>query len=323
MEKVILGIDIGGTSVKIGFVKENGSISHKWEIPTNTSNQGASIAHDVWSSIEEKLTTLKIEKSVLKGIGIGAPGFINEESGVVYKAVNIGWENFELAGDFNKLSNLPVYVANDANVAALGENWIGAGNQASNLIAVTLGTGVGGGIIANGSVISGENGTAGEIGHITVDPNGYLCNCGRKGCLETITSATGMVRQATDLIKENPESDLADYYRKSGSITTKDIFDLAKKGDVLCDQIINHTADVLGLVIANTATVINPSKILIGGGVSQAGDQFIRLIEKYFQKYALPRLSEICEVKVAELGNDAGIIGAAFLVKKSLDNIKF
>lgn len=316
MEKFILGIDIGGTTIKIGIINEEGSIHSKWEIPTNIENQGASIATDAWSSIVEKLHALNIDREAIQGIGIGAPGFIDEETGLVYKAVNIGWENFDLASQFRELAHLPVYVGNDANVAALGENWRGAGNQADNLIAVTLGTGVGGGIIANGAMISGENGTAGEIGHIIIDPDGYDCNCGRKGCLETITSATGMVRQGMALIEKNPESPLAEHYEKHGDITTKDIFELAKKGDQLCEQIIHHTADVLGFAISNIATVINPSKILIGGGVSQAGESFIRRIETQFKKYALPRVSDICEFKIAELGNDAGMIGAAYLVKE-------
>ena len=318
MESMILGIDVGGTSIKIGFVSENGDVFDKWEIPTNTNENGKHIVHDIWTSIEKKLKQHQMKKSILLGIGVGAPGFIDAKTGVVYRAVNIGWQDFELASQFKELSGLPVYIANDANVAVLGENWKGAGNQANNLIAVTLGTGVGGGIIANGSVLDGENGTAGEIGHITVDPNGYLCNCGRKGCLETITSATGIVRQAMDLIDENPTSDLAVYYGEAGSISAKDVFDLASKGDSLCDQVIDHTANVLGLVIANTATIINPSKVLIGGGVSQAGDQLILRIEKYFKEYALERISDICEVKVAELGNDAGMIGAAYLVKHNL-----
>lgn len=321
MKSYILGIDIGGTAIKIGVINDNGSIHSKWEIPTNIGNKGETIATDAWSSIVEQLNLLNIEKDSIQGIGIGAPGFIDEKTGFVYKAVNIGWEDFDLANQFSELSGLPVFVANDANVAALGENWVGAGNQADNLIAVTLGTGVGGGIIANGAMISGENGTAGEIGHITIDPDGYPCNCGRKGCLETITSATGMVRQAIDLIEKNPESDLAEYYQKHGEITTKDIFNLAKQGDPFSEQIIDHTADVLGFAISNIATVINPSKILVGGGVSLAGETFINKIENCFRKYALPRVSDICEFKIAELGNDAGMIGAAYLVKERLQSI--
>lgn len=316
MEKLILGIDIGGTSVKIGLITETGDIFKKWEIPTNTANQGGSIVEDIWMSIQDHLKTYNIPEESLLGIGMGAPGFVNVETGLIYEAVNIGWKNLDIVSQFRKWSNLPIYVANDANVAALGENWKGAGHQAENLIAVTLGTGVGGGIIANGSILNGENGTAGEIGHLTVDPNGYPCNCGRTGCLETITSATGIVRQAMELIKKNPQSRLAQHYQQTGNITAKDVFDLAKQGDQSCDQIIHHTTDVLGLVLANIATIINPEKILIGGGVSKAGNQFIQLIEKYFQKYALPRLSDICDIAIAQLGNDAGIIGAAYLVKK-------
>lgn len=315
MSKMILGIDIGGTAIKIGLVTESGEIFEKWEIPTNIDNQGANIASETWESVKEKLVVHNIDQGDLIGIGIGAPGFIDTDTGFVYKAVNIGWENLDLAGQFKELADLPVYVANDANVAALGENWKGAGSQAQNVIAVTLGTGVGGGIIANGSILSGSNGTAGEIGHITVDPNGYMCNCGRKGCLETITSATGIVRQAKDLIEANPESELAAFYQENNDITSKDIFERASKGDDLCQTIVENTADVLGLTIANIATIVNPSKILIGGGVSKAGDQLISLIDKYYKQYALDRLSQDCEIKVAELGNDAGIIGAASLVK--------
>lgn len=318
MEKVILGIDIGGTSIKIGIITENGDIQHKWEISTNINDQGSSIAKDIWMSIQDKLKEFNISEDSLLGMGIGAPGFINVETGLVYEAVNIGWKNLNLVDQFRKWSDLPIYVANDANVAALGENWKGAGQLANNLIAVTLGTGVGGGIIANGTLINGENGTGGEIGHITVDPKGYSCNCGRKGCLETISSATGIVRQALDLIDKNPESTLAHHYQQVGEVTAKDIFDLAKKGDQLCEKVIHHTTDVLGFVIANIATVINPEKIIIGGGVSKAGDQLIKLIESNFEKYALPRISEICDITIAKLGNDAGMIGAAYLVKEKL-----
>lgn len=253
-------------------------------------------------------------------MGVGAPGFIDGETGFVYQAVNIGWRDFPLAEHFQKISQLPVYVANDANVAALGENWQGAGQQASNLLAVTLGTGVGGGVIVGGEIVSGENGTGGEIGHITVDTEGEACNCGRIGCLETITSATGIVRQAMKKIEDHPSSDLANYYQETGTLTSKDIFDRAKSGDTLSQDIVDHTADILGFVISNIATVINPSKILIGGGVSKAGAGFIEQIGNQFNKYALGRISSICEVTAAKLGNDAGLIGAASLVKQHIQN---
>lgn len=318
MSKLIIGIDIGGTAIKIGLITEDGDIKNKWEIPTNTDDNGTYIIKETWDSIQEKLTRFNIEEESLLGIGIGVPGFTDVESGYIYEAVNIGWKDIDLLSQFQNISNLPVFVANDANIAALGENWKGAGQQAKHLIAVTLGTGIGGGIIVNGSLLNGVNGTAGEIGHITVDPNGHLCNCGRKGCFETISSATGIVRQALTQIDKYPESRLAKHYRQVGEITAKDIFDLANKGDSICEQIIHHTADVIGYVISNLAITINPEKILIGGGVSKAGQKFIGLIESSFKKYSLPRVSDICEVKVAQLGNDAGMIGAAYLVKENL-----
>ncbi len=323
MKQNIIGVDVGGTTIKIGIINEAGNILDKWEIKTNVSNNGTSILTDIWNSVRYKIDSGQLNKKRLSGIGLGAPGFIHEDSGSVYEAVNIGWKNIEIARELKAISGFPVFVQNDANIAVLGENWLGAGEQARNLIAVTLGTGVGGGIIANGAILNGENGTAGEIGHITVEENGYLCNCGRRGCLETIASATGMVRQAKNKIELNPTSRLASFYQENGSLTTKDIFELANHGDTLSAEIIDYTSDVLGLVIANLATIINPSKVLIGGGVSKAGEGFISGIDNAFRKYALDRVSEICELKVAQLGNDAGIIGAGYLVKQKLNNTTF
>ncbi|SFD54085.1 glucokinase [Lentibacillus persicus] len=318
MEKPIIGIDIGGTTVKMGLIDHEGNIISKWEIPTNKADNGTFIVSDIWKSISSN-----VDKGTIKGIGIGAPGFIDSTSGHVYEAVNIGWKNIDLSSEMHSYSGLPVYAANDANVAALGENWKGSGNRTKNLFALTLGTGVGGGVIVNGDILDGANGTAGEIGHTTVFPDGYLCNCGRRGCLETIASATGMVRQALEKIEQNPESELAERYRLNGSITTRDIVELAKNGVKSCSDIMAYTADVLGFSIANAAVILNPSKILIGGGVSKAGNDFIQLIEEAFRRYALRRVSEGCELRSAQLGNDAGIIGAAFLVEQNIENRTF
>ncbi|MFD2046066.1 ROK family glucokinase [Ornithinibacillus salinisoli] len=323
MKELMIGVDIGGTTVKLGFINVDGEIIDKWEIPTNTKNQGVSIVQDIWDSIDQKRIHLNINQDNVIGIGIGAPGFIDAKKGIVHEAVNIGWKDFHLAEELNKKSGLPVFLENDANIAVLGENWKGAGNLARNVIAVTLGTGVGGGIIANGRILNGENGTAGEIGHIIVEPNGYLCNCGRRGCMETVTSATGIVRQGMDAIEKEPKSLLNDRYNENGFITSKDIFQLAKQGDKICIKIVNRTTDIIGFTIANMATIINPSKVLVGGGVSKAGSQLISGINEAFVKYALPRISDVCEIKIAQLGNDAGIIGAAYLVNQKLKNITF
>lgn len=316
MEKLILGIDIGGTSIKIGLINVQGVIKHHWEIPTNTKDAGAHIVKEIWASVLEQMEKKSLTTDRLLGIGIGAPGFTNVDEGIVYEAVNIGWKNLNLAEAFKEWTDLPVYVANDANVAALGENWVGAGEQSNHMIALTLGTGVGSGIISNGQLINGANGTGGEIGHMTIDPNGYPCNCGLKGCLETIASATGIVRQALERAKKSPSSSMARIYEKNGELSTKEIFDLAKEGKKDALQLIEEVTDVLGFAIANLAVLLNPEKVLIGGGVSKAGEFLIERIDQSFKKYALPRIYEVCEIKVAKLGNDAGMIGAAYLVKE-------
>lgn len=318
-KNVIVGVDIGGTTVKIGLLSNSGQIIEKWEIPTKKSEQGTEVIDDIWSSVVGRLKEHSINLETVLGIGIGAPGFIDSENGYVFEAVNIGWKDFKLTDYMSSKSGLPVYIENDANIAVLGENWLGTGDQANDVIAVTLGTGVGGGIIASGKILNGVNGTAGEIGHITVDPDGYRCNCGRKGCLETIASATGIARQAIELANEKPTSQLYKVYQSKQTITSKDVFELAASGDQDSIAIVNHTASVIGLVLANLAVTLNPSKILIGGGVSKAGDAILQPIKKYFTKYALPRTSEACELRIAELGNDAGIVGAAYLVKISVN----
>lgn len=314
LNEMVIGLDIGGTTIKIGLINKNGDIIEKWEIPTNKEEKGTYIIDDIWHSVTIHLAKLKVNHNEIVGIGAGAPGFIDSESGKVYEAVNIGWKNFELAEQLKAVSGLPVFVENDANIAALGENWKGAGGNAKDLIVMTLGTGVGSGIIANGAILTGTNGTAAEIGHIIVDPGGYPCNCGRVGCLDTIASATGIVHQAMDQITAHPTSDLSAYYNGKGKIDSKNVFDLAAQGDNICKKIINRTGKIIGAELARAAMLINPSKIIIGGGLSKAGDQLLRVITKYFHEYALPRVSRVCEVKLAELGNDAGIIGAAYYV---------
>ncbi|WP_106496296.1 ROK family glucokinase [Lentibacillus sp. Marseille-P4043] len=320
MEDLIIGLDIGGTSTKAGLLNVSGEVIHKWEIPTDKKDHGSRIVEYIWESITEALKELQIENQIL-GIGVGAPGFVDKETGMVYEAVNIGWKNFDLGNRLKNLSNLPVFIENDANLAALGENKKGSGSNAKDLIAITLGTGVGSGIIANGEILSGMNGTAAEIGHIIADPNGYPCNCGRTGCLDTIASATGIVHQAMDYITENPDSPLALYYRMHGALDARDVFELAREGDKASEHIIDHTTDVLGFMVASAATIINPSTIIVGGGLSKAGNLLLSKITHYFRKYALPRISENCEIKLAQLGNDAGMIGAAYLVKSGLNQV--
>ncbi|SFL82261.1 glucokinase [Gracilibacillus orientalis] len=315
MEKdLLIGVDIGGTTVKNAIISNHGELIAKWEIPTNLANQGENVPKDIWSSIENKLSELNVKKERCAGLGVGAPGFIEPETGKVAIAVNIGWENFQLKEILEKSSGLNVYVDNDANIAALGENWKGSGNQVENMLAVTLGTGVGGGIISNGQIVSGANGTGAEIGHITVEQNGAACNCGRNGCLETVTSATGIVRQAEELIAKGKAISLKKRKDTNGVITTKDIFELAAAGDKESKALLDHVYDVLGFTLAAVAITVNPAKIVIGGGVSKAGNALLEPLKKAFGKYTLPRTNEACEFVIAQLGNDAGVYGGAYLV---------
>ncbi|KON66664.1 glucokinase [Peribacillus butanolivorans] len=316
MEQKIIGIDIGGTYIKIGIINLNGEILSKWEIDTNKQDQGKHIVHEIWTSIQNKLTASELEHSFL-GIGIGVPGVVDETQGKVLEAVNIGWKNYELKKYLKEKTDLPIHVENDANTAALGEYWRDT-EKNDDMIVVTLGTGVGSGIITDGKILRGHKGLAGEIGHFVVNPNGHLCNCDRRGCLETIASATGIVREAMKVVNQEPTSRLAMLYKKDGRLTAKDVFDLAKDRDAHSIQIINQLNDDLGFVLANVATIVNPAKILIGGGLSKAGDAFLKRIRASFWKHSFEWIGENTKIEFTSLGNNAGIIGAAYLIRKAV-----
>ncbi len=316
MEKWLVGVDVGGTTIKLAFITMDGEIVEKWAINTNAANAGIHVVKDITNAITGKLTELNEPKSRLHAIGIGAPGPIDLETGIIYGAVNIGWGTYPLRTRMEEEINLPVATDNDANVAALGEMWKGAGNGAKDLVFITLGTGVGGGIVANGKIISGTNGAGGEVGHMTSIPSGgFLCNCGKTGCLETVASATGIVRIAHEKLQTATESSLRNIYIKNGRITAKNVFEQAKQGDILSLQVVNNVVFHLGLSLANIANVLNPEKIIIGGGVSKTGDFLIEKLQPYFEQFTFKRVREGATLHIATLGNDAGIFGAAWLAK--------
>ncbi|WVE36146.1 ROK family glucokinase, partial [Priestia megaterium] len=256
-------------------------------------------------------------KSRLVGIGIGAPGPVNFANGSIEVAVNLGWEKFPIKDILEVETSLPVVVDNDANIAAIGEMWKGAGDGAKDLLCVTLGTGVGGGVIANGEIVQGVNGAAGEIGHITSIPEGGApCNCGKTGCLETIASATGIVRLTMEELTETDKpSELRTVLEQNGQVTSKDVFDAARSKDELAMHVVDKVAFHLGLALANSANALNPEKIVLGGGVSRAGEVLLAPVRDYFKRFAFPRVAQGAELAIATLGNDAGIIGGAWLVK--------
>lgn len=305
--KYVFGVDIGGTTVKIGLFDVEGNVLDKWEIPTRTENDGEKILPDVADSIREKMK--QMDKDAIAGVGVGAPGPI-DASGVVHRAVNLGWKTFNVKETLEALINLPVRAGNDANVAALGEMWMGGGKGYKDLVVVTLGTGVGGGIIVDGRMISGSTGAAGEIGHIHVDDTETdVCNCGNKGCLEQFASATGITRLAN---KKLASTDM-DSVLRGGEVSAKTVFDAVKARDPLAMEVAEQFGKYLGDALAAVAGVVNPEAFVIGGGVSKAGEILIDYIRPRYEKSVFHGCRE-AKFALATLGNDAGIYGAAKLV---------
>lgn len=309
MSKYVFGVDVGGTTVKLGFFDVEGNLLDKWEIPTRTENNGEKILPDVAESIKSKMAEKNIDKADVAGVGLGAPGPIDAQ-GVVYKAVNLGWGVFSIKDTLSALLDMPVMAGNDANVAALGEMWKGGGQGHKNLVAVTLGTGVGGGIIVEGKILTGSVGAGGEIGHIHVeDDETELCGCQNKGCLEQYTSATGVVRLAKRrLAQDNTPSAI-----RIDNLTAKDVFDAVKAKDALAIEVAEQFGEYLGKGLATIACVLNPEIFVIGGGVSKAGEVLFEYIVPVFEKHVFHGCRN-AEFALATLGNDAGIYGAAKLV---------
>lgn len=301
------GVDVGGTTVKIGLFSGDGKLEEKYEIATDKSDQGAHIIEHIAAKLDEIIAEKSYGILDCMGVGIGLPGPVDR--GMILGCVNLGWGIFSIVEEFSKaFHNVPVYAGNDANIAALGEYVAGAGKGMKNMMMVTLGTGVGGGIIIDGRILEGANGGAGEIGHIPVNPQEQdTCGCGKKGCLEQYASATGVVRIAEKLRKENGNTALP------ADCTAKQVFDYAKKGDELAVQAVEELGRYLGLALASCACVLNPEGIVIGGGVSRAGKILLDVTEKNFQTYVFKPCRNV-KFCLAELGNDAGIYGAAAMV---------
>jgi glucokinase len=310
MKKYAFGVDVGGTTCKIGFFETDGKLIDKWEIKTNKENGGASILSDVAQAIEGKLTEKGISRDDVQGIGVGVPGPVKND-GVVHRCVNVGWGVVNVEKELGDLTGLKVKAGNDANVAALGEMWQGAAKGCRDVIMVTLGTGVGGGIIVDGKVVAGFDGAGGEIGHITVNAHEKeQCNCGQYGCLEQYSSATGVVRCMKKLLDENPEVECV---LRGTDFAAKDVFDAARNGDALASREVEDMSNTLGMALASIASTTDPEMFLVGGGVARAGDVLFDPLVKHFKEYAFRSCRET-PIKAASLGNDAGIYGAVRLI---------
>lgn len=305
MKKYAFGVDIGGTTIKMGFFETSGKMLDRWEIKTNTENNGASILEDVARAVDTKLAQESISKDEVQGIGIGVPGPVKAD-GTVNKCVNLGWGVINVAEQLQSLSGLSVKVGNDANVAALGEMWQGGGKGHRDVVMVTLGTGVGGGIIIDGKMVAGATGAGGEIGHIMVNEDEIeLCGCGKCGCLEQYASATGIVRMAKRKLAITTEETSL---KALAEVTAKDIFDAAKEGDVVALELVDELGRILGTALANIACVVNPEIFVIGGGVSKAGNILINNVKKNFVERTFHACRET-KFALASLGNDAGMYG--------------
>ena len=307
--KYCFGVDIGGTTVKLGLFTTEGEIVDKWEIKTRTENQGEAVLPDIAAALNEKLEEKQIPKDEVEGIGVGVPAPVDAE-GVVQNTANLGWGYKEVKREMEELSGMRAEIGNDANVAALGEMWMGGGKGYKDLVVVTLGTGVGGGIIVDGRMISGSTGAAGEIGHIHVDDTETdVCNCGNKGCLEQFASATGITRLAN---KKLASTDM-DSVLRGGEVSAKTVFDAVKARDPLAMEVAEQFGKYLGDALAAVAGVVNPEAFVIGGGVSKAGEVLIDYIRPHYEKSVFHGCRE-AKFALATLGNDAGIYGAAKLV---------
>ena len=300
------GIDLGGTTVKIAYFDEHGTMLNKWEIPTVTAGGGQQILPDIAASIKGYMDEHDVDPASIVGIGIGVPGPV-DGNGVVNKCINLGWGVFNISEALSKLTGFPVKAGNDANVAALGEYWKGGGQGCNNMVFATPGTGVGGGIVIDGHLLHGAHGSGGEIGHLVLNrEETEQCGCGKRGCVEQYCSATGIVRLAKKAL-ENHAGTTA--LRRFDPLTCKDIFDCGKAGDELALQVLDQYYNCMGEFLANICNVVDPDAVVLGGGVSRAGQVLLDGTRPYFDKYVF-HAARGARFALASLGNDAGAYGA-------------
>ena len=313
MKEYAFGIDLGGTTAKVGLFTTAGELLEKWEVPTDTSHAGEHILANLAAAIRGKMEEKSLSAQQVEGVGIGVPGPVLDSRVVPIVCANLGgWGERNVSAQLSSLlDGIKVLVGNDANVAALGEIWMGAAKGCRSAVMVTLGTGVGGGVIVNGKVIDGVHGAGGEIGHITVNRHETAtCGCGKHGCLEQYSSATGVVRCMKKLLEEDPDTPCV---LRGTDFVAKDVFDAARSGDVLAAREVDQMTATLGMALANIAAVVDPEMFLIGGGVARAGAVLFDPLTAHYRDTAFRSCRDI-PIKAASLGNDAGIYGAVRLI---------
>ena len=313
MKEYAFGIDLGGTTAKIGLFTTTGDLLEKWEVPTDTSDQGARILPNLAAAVQDKMAQRSLRPDQIEGVGLGVPGPVQDSSVVAIVCANLGgWGDCDAGAQLSQLlGGLRVQVGNDANVAAVGEIWMGAAKGCRSAVMVTLGTGVGGGVVADGKLIEGAHGAGGEIGHITVNPQETAqCGCGKHGCLEQYSSATGVVRCMNKLLEQNPDVPCT---LRGRDFAAKDVFDAARSGDKLAQQEVEDMTLTLALALGNIAAITDPEMFLVGGGVARAGDVLLEPLSRHYQANAFLSCRNT-PIRLASLGNDAGIYGAVRLI---------
>lgn len=313
MKEYAFGIDLGGTTAKIGLFTTTGDLLEKWEVPTDTSDQGVRILPNLAAAVQDKMVQRSLRPDQIEGVGLGVPGPVQDSSVVAIVCANLGgWGDCDAGVQLSQLlGGLRVQVGNDANVAALGEIWMGAAKGCRSAVMVTLGTGVGGGVVADGKLIEGAHGAGGEIGHITVNPQETAqCGCGKHGCLEQYSSATGVVRCMNKLLEQNPDVPCT---LRGRDFAAKDVFDAARSGDKLAQQEVEDMTLTLALALGNIAAITDPEMFLVGGGVARAGDVLLEPLSRHYQANAFLSCRNT-PIRLASLGNDAGIYGAVRLI---------
>lgn len=310
-EKVYVGVDLGGTAIKVGLCDENGNLLQTYEGETGTEYGADTVLDRIAEYVRLLVSESPYSWDQVAGIGAGIAGFLDIPEGIVKFSANLGWRNVPVKKTLEEKLGKTVAIDNDANVAALGEAWSGAGAGIPNLVCYTVGTGVGGGIIINGRIYQGYSGMAGELGHMAIVPDleAIQCGCGQIGCLETVSSATGIVRMAKDAVGRGDKTSLG----LIPHITAKDVFDAAKAGDEVALRIVNRAAFYIGKSMSLLAVIVNPQRFIVGGGVSKAGDILLNPIREIFKKYTPEAAQENVDIVPATLGNNAGIVGAACL----------
>lgn len=314
-EKIYIGVDLGGTAIKVGICSEEGQLLHTFEGPTQSDQGAETVVNNIERYVRQIVEETPYEWEQVAGVGAGVAGFTNVREGIIILAPNVGLKDLHIREILEERLGKPVKIDNDANVAALGEAWGGAGKGVENCVCYTLGTGVGGGIIIGGKIYQGFSGMAGELGHMHVVPDleAIQCGCGQMGCLETVSSATGIIKMAKDAVARGERTSLS----QVENIMAKDVFDAAKAGDETAVRIVNRAAFYLGKSLAAVAVVLNPELFIIGGGVSKAGDILFDEVRSVFAKHTPEPVQKGLRIVPASLGNDAGMVGAAGLFLRS------